>query len=380
MSDHFHISEIVLRLCRVDMTRVNRYSSGATDPEWRSIVVEVRLGEASGWGEFIPTSLIYEEGHIGRSGLNEWELAQKVADRLVGTDARHTRLWLDEELDQEGANSLVDGFDFALHDAVARSLGWSVQQLLGGGSPWVLGMPVIHTDSPEAMAEHCLKLHRDGGYTWFKLKPVCDLEQDRETMCRIRELIGKDTQFCIDPNYCLEGDADSVVTYLNGLHEAGLKICEDPIKPDAGAYREIQRRTPVDLMLDEKVRTLDGVRQFGEARCIRGINIHANWASGFLRGLQRAELARSFGLESMIGSVRYLGFGTAAYQTLASLLPGQPAICEQVNDADYVKKLAIRTPYETRDGKIFIFPSPGLGVEPHWENLESLTLDELVFA
>lgn len=158
-----------------------------------------------------------------------------------------------------------------------------------------------------------------------------------------------------------------------------MKICEDPIKPDPAAYREIQRRTPVEIMLDEKARTLENVRLFGEARCIRRINIHANWASGFLRGLRKAELAHSFGMESMIGSVRYLGFGTAAYQTLASLLPGQPAICEQVNDDDYVKKLAIQTPYETREGKIFIPPSPGLGVEPHWENLESLTLDKLVF-
>lgn len=71
MTNPFNISRIVLRICRVDMTRVNRYSNGGTDPEWRSIVVEVGLRESSGWGEFIPTSIIYEEGHIGRSPLDE---------------------------------------------------------------------------------------------------------------------------------------------------------------------------------------------------------------------------------------------------------------------------------------------------------------------
>lgn len=56
-----------------------------------------------------------------------------------------------------------------------------------------------------------------------------------------------------------------------------------------------------------------------------------------------------------------------------------PIFLFRINDDDYVKKLAIQTPYETREGKIFIARSPGLGVEPHRENLEDLTLEKLVF-
>ncbi len=367
------ITRITLRLCNVELIKKGRYSSGNCDPDIFSIIVGISANGVTGWGEWLPTSLIYQPGHIGRSGIDEWEVAKETAQRLIGRDVRQLRQWIFEDLRSGDANSLVDGFDFALHDAAARSIGWSVQQLCGGGRPWVWGMPVIHLDEPDATAEHCARHFAEGGYRFYKLKPSCDMERDRETLVKIQERIPVKVAFYIDPNYCLPADADAVVAYLNTLQKEGLTVCEDPVRFDPTLYREIQQRTSVRLMVDEKARTLEQVRKVGETGCARMINIHANWASGFHRGLQRAELAAAYGMETMIGSVRYLGIGTAAYQTLSSLLPTETP-CEQVNDAMYVRDSVIRAPYRTAEGRIHIPDTPGLGVEPDPAALERLTI------
>lgn len=379
MKTAFAIQKIKLRKCPVELTRVNYYSSGAKDPELVTLVVEVALSDASGWGEFIPTSMVYPQGHIGRSSLDEWKVALKIAESLIGKDARDHRSWITEDLRQRDANGLVDAFDFALHDAVGRQAGWPVQLLLGGGSPWIWGMPLIYRDTPEAMAEHARRHFLEGGYQWFKLKPSCNLEQDVAAMRLIREKTRQSVRFYIDPNYTLEKDPERVLAYLNALAVEGLHVCEDPINADLPVYRDIQERTPVEIMLDEKARTLEDVREIGEVARVRRINIHANWAGGFRRACQRAEVAEVFGMKTIVGSSRYLGMGSAAYQTLASVLPDvQDAPCEQINDHDYVRNTVVKNPYKTRDGKIYISREPGFGLEVDQGKLNEMSMQEAV--
>lgn len=379
MKDTFQISRITLRLCDVELNRVNYYSTGATDPEIKVILVQIEAGGCSGWGEWVPTSIIYEPGHIGRSSIDEWAVAQSTAQYLLGKDARDTRIWLPDALRDEDANGLVDGFDFALHDLLGRQIGWPVQQLLGGGAAWVWGMPLLYRESPEATLERAKELYAEGGYRWFKLKPSCDLEQDMATMRLIREQISPHIQFYIDPNYSLPNDVDFILRYLNGLEPFGLRVCEDPVDAELSFYREIQTRTAVEIMIDEKARSFANVRHIGESACTRRINIHANWSGGFIQGLQRAQLAAAYGMQSIVGSSRYLGIATAAYQTLASLLPhAQLSPCEQVNDTAHVKHTVVKKRYETREGKIYIPSAPGLGIDIDQQMLERLTTQTVV--
>lgn len=379
MNKSFTINRIRLRLCDVALKRVNYYSTGVKDPEIKAIIVQIEAGGQSGWGEWIPTSIIYEPGQIGRSEIDEWAVAQRTAAHLLGKDARGTRTWLTDELRREDANSLVDGFDFALHDLIAKQIGWSVQKLLGNGSPWIWGMPLLYRDTPEVSLERAKALYAEGGYLWFKLKPSCNLEQDEATMRLIREQINSEIQFYIDPNYTLPEDADFILNYLNRLHRSGLRVCEDPTNTELDFYRQIQACTPVEIMVDEKARTLANVRRIGESGCTRRINIHANWAGGFIQGMQRAQLAASYGIQSMIGSVRYLGIGTAAYQTMASLLPNAHlSPCEQVNDTAHVTHTVVKNRYLTKNGKIYIPDTAGLGIEIDEQMLDNLTREEWV--
>ena len=191
-------------------------------------------------------------------------------------------------------------------------------------------------------------------------------------MLKIREKLGPNTTFFVDPNYSLKTDAQGAVDYVLALADAGLDTIEDPIDCDWQTYRWIQDRIPVRLMIDGHARTPQSVLDIIAHCCARSINIHANWASGFSPAIHKASLAALGGLDTIIGSTYYLGFGVAAYQTLAAVIPTRH-ICEQSNMSEDLKRIGVKKEYATHDGKITISHAPGLGVEPDWNAIDAMT-------
>lgn len=373
------IDSITVRLVPHTQYKKGRYTTGDVDPDMVSMITEVRCGGVVGYGEGIPTSIIYEPGHIGRSGIDEWQVIQDTAKNLIGQDARRLRALIPDELNVQDANTLVDAIDFAMHDAVGKAVGLPAWALLGPTKrSYVMGMPVVHVDTPDAMAENAATMHARGGYRWFKLKPIGDLEADREAMTKIRERTTPDVRFFADPNYALKMDLDGVIHYVNELHKLGLVVIEDPIDTDWAGYRAIQQRTPVHVMIDEKARTPQNVLEIVQENCARFINIHANWAGGFASGLKKAHLAAAAGLGVIIGSSGYIGIGNAAYQTLSSVLPSEQP-CEQTNTSDDNRRSVVAKPYHTEDGRIHIADAPGLGIEVDTDLLEEMTTEKVTF-
>ena len=168
-------------------------------------------------------------------------------------------------------------------------------------------------------------------------------------------------KYYLDANYALKIKyPDKIIAYMNRLHDLGLEAYEDPIDADFGTYRYIQERVRVKLMIDERARTPQAVMRVVQERCARMINVHANWSGGFQPGLRKAAIAALGGVTTMIGSTVYLGPGSAAYQTLSSVLPLE-APCEQLFNEFQSNTFAVADPYELRDGRYFIRDAPGLG-------------------
>lgn len=376
------VREITIRECRHVHERRGRYTTGELDPEtlvW--FFVSVSDGVETGHGECIPTSLFYEPGHIGRSGIDEWAELLDFARALPGQDARKLGNLVPEDLETDDANSIKDTIDFALHDLVGRRLGIPVAALLGGlkrSSVW--SIPVIHVQSPEEMAQEAADDHQRFGTRYFKLKPIGEWEADVETLTRMREQMGPDVRYYMDANYALKvTDPDDIVKYLNELHELGLEVYEDPIDADFETYRYINDRTPVRLMIDEKARTPEAVMEIMRRKCAGQINIHANWAGGFQPALRKARLAALTGMPTMVGGTQYLGPGSAAYAILASVLPLE-APCEQRFSASTGRLSVAEEPFPLRDGKYHIPDQPGLGVEVDLDRVDDLTVRKEVIS
>lgn len=373
------IRKITLRVCHLQPRWIMRYSDGSVDPDAVPIIlVEISNGETSGFGEFIPLTLQRPPGTRGAPSFDEWRMLPTVCEHLIGKDVRLLRSLLPPTGDGYDYNPIVDSIDFAMHDLLGKLSGLPVWSLLGGRcQPWVWAMAVVHTDTPAGMVERAGDYYRMGGHQWLKLKPNCNLEADRETMVRIRNEIDPRIRFFIDPNYSFKGGPDELISYVNALADCGLAVCEDPLDVDFDTWRYMQERSKVKLMVDAKARTPHDVLNIVQKKAARAINIHANWASGFAPAIHKARIARLGGLDTLIGSTLYLGFGCAAYQTLASVIPDWH-ICEQTNAAEDITCIGVQREYPTIEGKIHISDQPGLGVEPDWPAIEEMTRDNVV--
>lgn len=377
MPNPIRIKRIIVRECRTRATRRGVYTDESKDPEntvW--LLVSISDGQAMGYGECIPTSIYYEPGHIGRANIDEWKVLLELCRELLGQDARRLGNLIPEDQEHDDANSIKDTLDFALHDLVGRSLGVPVGVLLGGQNrSSVAGMPVIHVDTPQGMAEHAFEQHRRYGFKYFKLKPIGEPEADVETLALMREKMGSSVRYYMDANYALKvKDPDEVARYLNRLAPYGLEVYEDPLDADFAIYRYIRERTKVKLMIDEKARTPRAIMDIIRERCADQINIHANWSGGFRPALRKAELAALGGMATMIGSTSYMGPGAAAYQILSMQLPLETP-CEQTfcdGDVDAQASI-IKESFPCRDGRYYIPDRPGLGVEVIPEAVERLT-------
>lgn len=372
------IRRITLRIIHVEPRWSMRYTNGVVEPERIPlVVVEISNGSVSGFGEFLPLTLARPANHPGAPLIDEWAQLQSFCQNLLGKDARLLRALVPPAMDEYHFNPLVDGVDFAMHDLVGKLAGLPVWSLIGGCEQhWVWAMAVVHTDTPDNMAQRARCYFDMGGHHWFKLKPNGNAEADMETMAKIRERTRPDVRFFMDANYGLKMDPDAVVRYINALAPHGLAVYEDPVDVDLPTYRWIQDRINVRLMLDARAKTPAAVLEVVKHRAAQAINIHADWASGFAPALTKARIARLGGMETLIGSTFYCGFGSAAYQILAAAIPGWH-LCEQTNAAEDVKRIAVKREYPTVDGRIHLSDAAGLGVEVDHHALESMTIQQV---
>jgi L-alanine-DL-glutamate epimerase-like enolase superfamily enzyme len=358
------IDTVRLYECTVSVEYEGKYTGGAADPKDVPLYfVEIRSGRYAGYGECLPCNLWFIPGQSAEMNYDELEALLGICQALLGKDPLGLGNLIPDSIRRHDTNNIVDAADFALHDLVGKIYGIPLRGMLGGSQkPFVWALPVIYRDEPEAMAAKASEWHRQYGFRYFKLKPVGDTDADEETINKIREKTAADVKIFEDPNLGLRMTGDELVVYLNRLAASGLALCEDPIDADLQTYADVRRRSRVPIMIDFRSRTVKQVAAILKAGAADAINIHANQAGGFQQGLQRAHFAWTAGVQSMVGSTLYLGTGTAAYNILSSLLPGNLP-CEQLEIEVYGGTSAVRNRFPIRDGKIFIEDRPGIGVE-----------------
>lgn len=373
------IERVVLYECELTVEYEGTYTGGVTDPERVPMfVLEIQAEGVSGFGECIPVNVMYAPGRIDHPRYDERQALLELCAALLGKDPFGLGRLIPAKFRPHEYHYLVDAADFALHDLVGKKCGVPARALLGGiAKPFVWGMPVVYTADPEIMSAKAREWHRQYGFRYFKLKPNGNAEQDEETLRKIREKTAPDVSIFEDPNFALAMTPDEVVAYLNRLADSGLRMCEDPLDVGLDVYAGMRRRCRVPLMIDYRSKSEEDILRIVNAKAADAINIHADWAGGFQPGLRRANLAALGGMGVMIGSNLHLDIATAAYQILASIVPGDLP-CEQLPLEVYGGTGIVKNTFEIREGKIFIPDRPGLGVAVDCERLAAATLRKTV--
>ncbi|MBK9169081.1 MAG: mandelate racemase/muconate lactonizing protein [Bryobacterales bacterium] len=290
-----------------------------------------------------------------------------LAPALTGHDARDVSAAL-ATMDRviHGNPFTKAAVEMALLDAVGKSTGAPVWQLLGGRRRdtgiWLkMSIGAFAPDDAARVALYA-KSH---GLRGCKVKVGTDVAADLDRVAAVRDAVGPDFRVGVDANggWC---EAECVAA-LRGLERLGVNMIEQPLPRGGAEFRacaRIRQRTHIPLMLDESIFTkeeaLEAIRQ--DACDI--VSIYPGKNGGMLRSLQIALLADAAGLECVIGSNLEWDLASSAMAQVAVAIPN---LSERV-DHDIIGTLYHRQPVtdpplRIAEGRAWVPEGPGLGLK-----------------
>jgi glucarate dehydratase len=341
----------------------------------------------------------------GVTGLGEtwgtpdaYALAQRYARDLLGKDAldrfalREAILGASTYDNRHGRNGIAAyaGLDLAAWDAVGRSLGMSLAELIGArrreSIDIVSTLPAAilpkavsraeltaHLDTlanTRKVVEFALEQVRKAGFRSFKLKSAAySPEWDWKLLNELREALPQ-ARIRFDPN-ANYGPA-TATELCKRLDPLGLEFFEDPTGELEGIARLKEAvRTPVAT-------NMWVVRDEQLAPAIRRQAVDVVLGDLFLWGgidaLRRmARVTHAFGIKPALHSVYETGIATAANLHLASAL----AEVKYPNDSGlhFLSSDVVAEAMPVTDGEIRVPKGHGLGVSLDRAKLESATLE-----
>ncbi len=313
--------------------------SRSSEDEAEVVDVELRKGDMSGFGEAAPidrydesteSALAYLEANADALGDDPFAL-DEIFDRLPR--------------EQFAARAAIDA---ALHDLQGKLVGLPVHRLLGlrrGGPPtsWTIWL-----GDPDDMARRAEMATADGRFRRLKLKLGARDGLDVERVRAVRGVTDLPLQVDVNEYWSL----DEAIEYLPQMD---LQYCEQPLPAGSEDGRELKRKSPVPIFVDEDCHTLDDVSACAERA--HGINIKLAKSGGIREAVRMAHAARALGLGVMLGCMIESGLGIAAGAHIASL-------CDHVDlDGNLLLADDPRPGVELVDGVQLPSNAPGLGVK-----------------
>ncbi len=326
------------------------------------------------------------------------QATQRMAQKLLGQDPLdHQRLRHAMGGPTVGSrNGLADwqalaGLDMALFDWAGRHFNMPIWQMLGGEGQrdfeavahipaLLLDEPVDRRELPRLFADpacvrkivdHALHLHRDPGFTAFKMKctgtsPVWDVR----ILTALREALGPDVKLRWDPNASYPPAQATVL--CQQLEHLNLEYYEDPIHGIPGmAQLRSRMRTP--LATNMCVINFDHLVTMLHQPCVDVVLADLVMWGGIQSMVELGDVAPLFGFDLTIHSAFECGLGMAAnLQVAAALAPVRRAIDFGLENMAH----ELITPHiPVRNGRVAVPNGPGLGVSPNWDEIERLKMD-----
>jgi L-Ala-D/L-Glu epimerase / N-acetyl-D-glutamate racemase len=265
------------------------------------VQVEIRHGDASGFGEAAPIERYAESAESALAWLGE-------AAAVVGDDP-----WALDEIGVRlppGEQAARAALDAALHDLCAKLAGVPLHRLLGlpaAGPPtsWTIWL-----GDPDDMARRAEAVT---GFRRLKLKLGGRDGLDVDRVRAVRGVTDLPLQVDVNEYWTL----DEALESLPALDELGVAYCEQPLPAGDPGGTELKSRSPIPIYVDEDCHTLADVAACAERA--HGINVKLAKSGGVREAVRMVSAARALGLGAMLGCMIESGLGIAPGVHIASL-------------------------------------------------------------
>jgi len=273
---------------------------------------------------------------------------------------------------QSQVTAILSGISIAAHDAIGKTIGVPVHDLLGGKAADRFGCYATtgyFTPDAQNSFEAQLAHVAEAGFAAAKIKigngPASDLDRVRLA----REILGDDALLMVDinGNYTV----DIAMQALRCIEPYDIHWCEEPLPPtDTRGYAELRQRSPIPLAAGEAFYTIHDFKRLVEARGLDILMPSMITCGGFGQAKAIATLALMNNLR-VSPSVWANGLAIAAALHFAASLPTWPhtdnvpfpLLIEYDTGANPFRDGMLAEPLQVKDGAIAVPAGPGLGVK-----------------
>ncbi|MBI4907172.1 MAG: o-succinylbenzoate synthase [Acidobacteria bacterium] len=362
----FRIDEIVLRRIRMPLVHFFETSFGRTY-ERAMVLVEVKCGGLSGWGEVTcGENPFYNEEWTDSAWLI---LKDFVAPRVLNHEFASADEVGGRSAHIRGHNMARGGLEAACWDLEARLNDTSLWKQIGGGARKEIPCGVsigIQDTVPQLLKK--IETEVNDGYQRIKvkIKPGWDVDVIREIRAQF-------------PGIKLMADANSAYTLadidrLKRLDEFYLMMIEQPLAHDEIIdHVQLQAALQTPICLDECIRSAHQAEQAIRMKACGIINIKLGRVGGFAEAKRVHDVAMAHNVPVWCGGMLEAGIGRAHNIALATLpnfvLPGDVSASKRYWKQDIIRP-AVET---TANGTIITRDNPGFGYDIDLDFLHSIT-------
>ena len=358
---------VILRQIRMPLVHFFETSFGRTY-ERQMVLVEVRCGGVSGWGEVTAgENPFYNEEWTESAWLivRDYAAPRVLRRELAGAEVvdgltAHIR----------GHNMARGGLEAAVWDLQARMNGRPLYLEIGGGARREIpcGVSIGIQDTVDDLLRK-IETELDAGYQRIKIKikPGWDVDVIRGVRHRF-------------PKILLMADANSAYTLadaerLKALDEFDLMMIEQPLAHDEIIdHAELQRQLKTPICLDECIRSAHQAAQAIRMDAGRIINIKLGRVGGFGEARRVHDVCHIAGIPVWCGGMLEAGIGRAHNIALATLpgftLPGDVSASKRYWKRDIIAPAVETTPR----GTIEVRDEAGFGYALDTAFLDSITV------
>ena len=313
-------------------------------------------GNVAGLGCAAPDE--YVTGETPQSVLRS--VVDVVQPSIKGSDPLRPTMLLERLKSQLRTHpSVLAAVDMALFDILGKTGNLPVWKLLGGFRDRLrtsITIGILNEEETVERARACV----EQGFKCLKLKGGIDVLSDIERVLKVRDVVGDRIELRFDANQGFS--MEETLMFVEQTRRARLELIEQPTprgKPDL--LRRVTSGVPIPVMADESLMTLGDAFRIAHRGLADMVNVKLMKVGGISEALQINSVARSAGLEVMVGCMDEAALGIAAGLHFALARPN-------VAYADLDGHLGLiddptKGAVFLRNGTLFPSRGPGLGIE-----------------
>ena len=339
------------------LTRPIRRSKGVLTTA-DNVLVRMEAGGVVGWGEAgsAPTMT----GEFVQSMV---AAVEHLAPFLEGAELSDiARLSANMDANLYGNSGAKAAVEMAAHDALGKSLGKPVYELLGGKRRGrIPALRMIASGDAAADVAEAVRCKSDG-YVAFKIKVGAgEVKDDIERTRKVCQALGSGMLISADVNQ--NWNVAQAHEYVSAVADTTLDFLEQPVAADnLAGMAEIAAATRIAIGCDEGVHGLADIRNHHAARAATGASLKAIKMGGLRLMYEGAVLCNALGMRvNLACKIAESGIATAAVLHLAAAAPSLEWGVSLTSQ--YLAEDVLVQPLAFTGGHAQVPEGPGLGVE-----------------